>query len=134
MSEHPNLRTASPRAADDHENSLIVGPFAPILINGFRASQGSDRRNGKPQLTVVSGSAAYGAGTVTIGATNYTEVKTPRKISEKIESFLRSAVGPLLVFAAAALVAVTFSLAPAPDRPVFPAGPLSGYSLLHFPR
>jgi hypothetical protein len=40
----------------------------------------------------------------------------------------------LTVVAAAGLIAVTLSLAPASDRPPFLEGPLSGHSLLHSPR
>jgi hypothetical protein len=44
------------------------------------------------------------------------------------------AVGPFLTLAAAAALAIAVAMTPASDRPVFPAGPLSGHSILHFPR
>ena len=43
-------------------------------------------------------------------------------------------VGPFLTLAAAATVAIAISMTPASDRSVFPAGPLSGHSIMHFPR
>ena len=58
----------------------------------------------------------------------------PAQTAERANRFLRSLVGPLVVFAAAAVVAITFSLAPASDGPAPIAGPLSGHSILHFPR
>ena len=60
--------------------------------------------------------------------------------------YLRSAVDPLLAVATAvvaplfvaavavAVVAITLSLLPARDRPLSLAGPISGHSVLHFPR
>jgi hypothetical protein len=53
---------------------------------------------------------------------------------EKTQAFLRAAVGDGIVLAAAAAVAITLLVLPAPDRPAPIAGPLTGHSLLHFPR
>jgi hypothetical protein len=55
----------------------------------------------------------------------------PAKASARL---LRSAIGPLFVVVLAALAPITFSRLPAPDGPVWLAGPLSGHSILHFPR
>ena len=43
-------------------------------------------------------------------------------------------VGPFLTLTAAAALAIAVSMTPASDRSVFPAGPLSGHSIMHFPR
>jgi hypothetical protein len=118
MIEHRTLRTASGIAADHHSN-LIMGPAY---------------RDRDPRVTVVSGSALYNAEPMTIDVTDYAEIKSPSAPVGKTGPFLRSAVGPLLAFAAAALLAITVSLTPAPDRSIFPDGPLAGQSLLHFPR
>ena len=99
----------------------------------------ADRDNGwivGPRITVISGSA-YSSRIAT--------VDTPAHTSKKTEDFLRSlvgplvavataAVGPLLVAATAAVVAISLSLSPAPDRPLSVDGPVSGHSVLHFPR
>jgi hypothetical protein len=113
MIEHPAFRTAS-RTVADCQNGSIAGP----------------------RVTVISGSA-YSPRIATINA--------PAHSSKETEGLLRSAVGslvavaaaaaiPLLVAAVAAAVAITLSLSPAPDRPRSLAGPISGHSLLHFPR
>ena len=69
-----------------------------------------------------------------IDVTDYREIKAPAQTAKRTDRHLRSVVGPLVVFAAAAVIAITFSLTPAPERPAFPTGPLSGHSLLHFQR
>jgi hypothetical protein len=113
MIDNPTFRIASPTVADRQSGS-IVGP----------------------QVAVISGSA-HSPRTAAIDA--------PAHTSKKTEDLLRSAVGPLLavataavaplfVAAVAAVVAITFSLSPAPDRPLSLAGPISGHSVLHFPR
>jgi hypothetical protein len=113
MIDHPTFRIASPTVADRQSGS-IVGP----------------------QVAVISGSA-HSPRTAAIDA--------PAHTSKKTEDLLRSAVGPLLavataavaplfVAAVAAVVAITLSLSPAPDRPLSLAGPISGHSVLHFPR
>ena len=66
--------------------------------------------------------------------TGSAKVKAFSQIVRKTEAFLWSTVGPLLVVAAAAVVAITLSHLPAVDRPASLTGPLSGQSLLHFPR
>jgi hypothetical protein len=90
----------------------------------------------KPRITVLSGSASYDAPTTTIDVTDYSEIKASAQTAKRTDRALRSVVGPLVVFAAAAVVAITFSLTltPASDGPAPVAGPLSGHSILHFPR
>ena len=121
----------------DNLNGLTVQPRGPVLMQEFRLLERPARQNSErnPERTAhVKGSSAYRAKTVTIDLADYAEVKEPSKIDAKTESFLRSAAGPLVVVAAAAVVAITLSLVPAPDGPVSLAGPLSGHSVLHFPR
>jgi hypothetical protein len=132
MIEHRTLRTANRTVADDQDN-LIVGPRGP-LIDDFELLQRPARRERSPRVTVVSGSAAYEAEPATIEVTDYAEIKAPAQTAKRTNSFLRSAAGPLLAFAAAAVVAITVSLTPASHGPVSLAGPLSGHSILHFPR
>jgi hypothetical protein len=133
MIEHRTVGTAA-RMAADRQNSFIVGPRGPVLIDGFEHLDGPARRERSPRLTVVSGSADYNARPMTIDVTDYREIKAPAQTAKRTDPFVGSVVGPLLAFAAAAVVAITFSLTPAPERPAFPTGPLSGHSLLHFPR
>jgi hypothetical protein len=118
------------RAVGDQQDRLIVGPRGPIRIDDFRFPHEFADRERSPSRTVISGSAAYGAQPVTIDLTDYAEITAPHRT----DSFLRSAVGPLLTLAAAAAVAIALSMTPASDRSAFPAGPLSGHSLMHFPR
>ena len=64
-----------------------------------------------------AGSAVYGAEPVTIDVRDYAEVKVPSAISRRTDSFMRAALGPLVVFAAAAVIAVTiFMLLPVLQR------------------
>lgn len=134
MIDDRTFETASRRAADS-KDSFVIGPRAPILIDGFELRAGSQRRERKSRLTVVREAADYNAPPpMTIDVTDYREIQAPAQPAKRTDPFLRSAVGPLLAFAAAAVVAITFSLMPAPDGPAFPAGPLSGHSILHFPR
>jgi hypothetical protein len=130
MTEHCTLGTAA-RTAADRENSFFVGPSGPVLIDGFERLDGPARRERSLRLTVVSGSADYNARPMTIDAADYKEIKASAQTAHHP---LRSVVGPLVVFAAAAVVAITFSLTPASDGPAPVAGPLSGHSILHFPR
>ena len=78
--------------------------------------------------------AAYGGKTVTLDVTEYAEVKARSPVGKNAEGFLRFAIGPLLYVALTVAAAMTLSHLPASDRPVSVAGPLSGHSLLHFPR
>ena len=57
---------------------------------------------------------------------------TPSFLGKQTETLLWVALGPLLFVAAAGLIAITLSWLP--DGPASLAGPLSGQSLLHFPR
>jgi hypothetical protein len=133
MIEHRTLRTAN-RTVAGNENNLIIAPRGPILTDDFELLQRPGRRERSPRVTVISGTAAYGAEPVTIDVTDYAEIKDPAQTAKRTDPFLRSAAGPLLGFAAAAVVAITVSLTPASDRPVSLTGPLSGHSILHFPR
>ena len=113
MIEHPTSGTAS-RMVADRDNGLIVGP----------------------RITVISGSA-YSPRTATVDALAHTSKKTQdflRSLVGPLVAVATAAVGPLLVAATAALVAISLSLSPAPDRPLSLDGPVSGHSVLHFPR
>jgi hypothetical protein len=133
MIEHRTLRTAN-RTVPGNENNLIIGPRGPVLTDDFELLRGPGRRERRPRFTVVSGSAAYDEKPVTIDVTDYAEIKAPAQTAKRRDPFLRSAAGPLLTLAAAAVVAITVSLTPASHGPVTLAGPLSGHSVLHFPR
>jgi catalase len=133
MIEHRTVRTAS-RTVPDPQNKLIVGPRAPVLMDDFQLLERQAHRVRKPRITVIGGSAGYDAPTTTIDVTDYREIKAPAQTAKRTDRPLRSVVGPLVVFAAAGVVAITFSLTPASDGPAPVAGPLSGHSILHFPR
>lgn len=133
MIERRTLRTASPTVPDP-QNKLIVGPRGPVPMDDLQLLERQAPRVRNPRITVLSGSAGYGAPTTTIDVTDYREIKAPAQTAKRTDRPLRSVVGPLVVFAAAAVVAITFSLTPASDGPAPVAGPLSGYSILHFPR
>jgi hypothetical protein len=132
MIERRTLRTAS-RTVADPQNKLIVRPRGPVLMNDLQLLERQAHRVRKPRITVISGSAGYDAPTPTIDVTDYSEIEAPAQTAKRTDR-LRSVVGPLVVFAAAAVVAITFSLTPASDGPAPVAGPLSGHSILHFPR
>jgi hypothetical protein len=132
MIEDRTLRTASRTVADDR-NNFIVGPRGPTMDN-FQLLDRFACRERNPRVTVVSGSAAYDAEPVTIDVTDYVEIKSHSATIGRTARFLCSVAGPLLAFVAAAVVAITVSILPAPDLPAPLAGPLSGHSLLHFPR
>jgi hypothetical protein len=84
---------------------------------------------------VVSGSADYNAWPMTIDVTDYREIKAPAQTAKRTDPFVGSVVSALLSFAAAVvMVAIAFSLTLASDGPGPVAGPLSGHSILHFPR
>lgn len=104
------------------------------LSDDFQLLERFADRERNPRRTVISGSADYGARPVTIDLTDYVEIKAPPQTAKRANPFLHAAVGPLIAFAAAAVVAATLSVLPAPDRPALVAGPLSGHSILHFPR
>jgi hypothetical protein len=133
MIGHCTLRPAT-RTVEGNQENLIIGPRGPILTGDFELLKRPERRERGPRFTVVSGSAAYGAEPVTIDVTDYAEIKAPAQTAKRTDPFLRSAAGPLLALAAAAVVAITVSLTPASHSPVSLAGPLSGHSILHFPR
>ena len=133
MIERRTLRTAS-RTVGDPANHLIVGPRGPVLMDDLQLLERQLQRVRKPRITVLSGSAGYGAPTTTIDVTDYREIKASAQTAKRTDRALRSVVGPLVVFAAVAVVAITFSLTPASDGPAPVAGPLSGHSILHFPR
>jgi hypothetical protein len=130
MIEHRGIKTVR-RTVADPRNKLIVEPRGLVLMGDF---QGQAQRVRKPRITVLSGSAGYDAPTTTIDVTDYSEIEASAQTAKRTDRPLRSVVGPLVVFAAAAVVAITFSLTPASDGPAPVAGPLSGHSILHFPR
>jgi hypothetical protein len=133
MIEHRTFGTASGTVADN-KDSFVIGPRAPILIDAFEPLERPARGGRSPRLAVISGSAAYKAPPMTIDVTDYREIKAPARTAKRTNPFPRSAVGSLIVFAAAAVVAITLSVLPAADRPALVAGPLTGHSILHFPR
>ena len=133
MTEHPILSTAS-RMAADRRNKLMGSARELVLMDDFQLPGNQVRRLRKPRITVISGSASYDAPTTTIDVTDYREIKAPLQTAKRTNRSLRFIVGPLVVFAAAAVVAITLSLAPASDGPAPIAGPLSGHSILHDPR
>jgi hypothetical protein len=103
-------------------------------MDDLQLLEGQAHRVRKPRITVLSGSAGYDAPTTTIDVTDYSDIKAPAQTAKRTDRHLRSVVGPLVVFAAAAVVAIAFSLTPASDGPALIAGPLSGHSILHSPR
>jgi hypothetical protein len=133
MIERRTRRTAS-RSVADPQNKLIVGPRGRVLMGDFQLLNGQAHRLRKPRITVLSGSAGYDAPTTTIDVTDHSEIKASARTAKRTDRPLRSVVGPLVIFTAAAVVAITFSLTPASDDPAPVAGPLSGHSILHFPR
>jgi hypothetical protein len=133
MIEHRTFGTASGTVADN-KDSFVIGPRAPILIGAFEPLERPARGARSPRLAVISGSAAYNAPPMTIDVTDYAEIKAPAQTAKRTDRPLRSVMGPLVVFAAAAALATTLSVLPAADRPAPVAGPLSGHSILHFPR
>ena len=133
MIEHRTFGTASGTVADN-KDSFVIGPRAPILIDAFEPLERPARGGRSPRLAVISGSAAYNAPPMTIDVTDYREIKAPAQTAKRTNPFPRSVVGSLIVFAAAAALATTLSVLPAADRPALVAGPLTGHSILHFPR
>ena len=132
MIEYRTLRTAS-RAVGDPANQLIVEPRGPVLMDDLQLLERQAHRMRKPRITVLSGSAGYDAPTTTIDVTDYREIKASAQTATRTDRSLSSAAA-LVAFAAAAVIAITLSLAPASDGPAPVAGPLSGHSILHFPR
>jgi hypothetical protein len=132
MIERRTLRTAS-RTVADPENKLIVGPRGPLLMDDLQLLERQVQSVRKPRITVLSGSAGYGAATTTIDVTDYREIKAPAQTAKRTDRSLSSAAA-LVAFATAAVIAITLSLAPASDGPAAVDGPLSGHSILHFPR
>jgi catalase len=133
MIERRTFRTAS-RTVGDPQNKLIVGPQGPVLMDDLQLLKKQAPRVRKPRITALSGSAGYDAPTTTIDVTNYREIKAVAQTAKRTDRSRFSAAGALVAFAAAAVVAITLSLTPASDGPVPVAGPLSGHSILHFPR
>jgi hypothetical protein len=133
MIEHRAIKTVS-RTVADRPNKLIVEPRGPVLMGDFQLLKGQAHRVRKPRITVLSGSDGYDAPTTTINVTDYREIKASAQTAKRTDRSRFSAAGALVAFAAAAVVAITFSLTPASDGPAPVAGPLSGHSILHFPR
>ena len=69
MIEHRTFRTASGTVADN-KDSFIIGPRGPILIDALQLLERPAHRVRKPRFTVISGSAAYNAPTMTIDVTD----------------------------------------------------------------
>jgi hypothetical protein len=131
MIERRTLRTAS-RTVADPQNKLIVGPRGPLLTDDLQLLERQVQRVRK-RITVLSGSAGYDAPTTTIDVTDYREIKASAQTAKRTDRSLYSAAA-LVAFAGAAVIAIMLSLAPASDGPAPVDGPLSGYSILHFPR
>ena len=124
---------ASRRAADP-QNKFMVRPPGLVPMDDFQLPANQGHRRRRPRVTVISGSARCDAPTATIGVNDYREIEAPVQTTKSANRSLRSIVGPLVVFAAAAAAAIAFSLTPAADGPAPSAGPLSEHSVLHFPR
>ena len=130
MIECRTLRTAS-RTVGDPANQLIVEPRGPVLLDDLQLLERQAHRVRKPRITVISGSGGYDA---TIDVTDYREIEASAQTAKRTHRALSSIVGLWVVFAAATVIAITLSLAPASDGPAPVDGPLSGHSILHFPR
>src|SRR5580700_10182040 len=100
MIEHRTFRTASGTVAGN-KDSFVIGPRAPILIDAFEPMERPARGGRSPRLAVISGSAAYKAPPMTIDVTDYREIKATAQTAKRTNPFPRSAVGSLIVFAAA---------------------------------
>jgi hypothetical protein len=122
------------RTIADPRSKLIVGPRGRVLMDDLQFLERQAPRVRKPRITVLSGSAGYDAPTTTIDVTDYREIKAVAQTARRTDRSRFSAAGALVAFAAAAVVAITLSLTPASDGPAPVAGPLSGHSILHFPR
>jgi hypothetical protein len=132
MIERRTLRTAN-RTVADPQNKLIVGPRGPLLMDDLQLLERQVQSVRKPRIMVLSGSAGYGAPTTTIDVTDYREIKAPAQTAKRTDRSLSPAAA-LVAFATAAVIAIMLSLAPAFDGPAPVDGPLSGHSILHFPR
>jgi len=122
------------RTIEDPRSKLIVGPRGRVLMDDLQFLERQAPRVRKPRITVLSGSAGYDAPTTTIDVTDYREIKAVAQTARRTDRSRFSAACALVAFAAAAVVAITLSLTPASDGPAPVAGPLSGHSILHFPR
>jgi hypothetical protein len=120
------------RTIADPRSKLIVGPRGRVLMDDLQFLERQAPRVRKPRITVLSGSAGYDAPTTTIDVTDYREIKAVAQTARRTDRSRFSAACALVAFAAAAVVAITLS--PASDGPAPVAGPLSGHSILHFPR
>jgi hypothetical protein len=130
-----DISPSEPRA----ERSRIHGTSSSSRLRGptmddFQLLERQVHRVREPRFTVINGSAGYDRPTTTIDVTDYREIKAPAETAKRTDRPLRSVVGPLVVFAAVVVVAITFSLTSASDGPAPVAGPLSGHGILHFPR
>jgi hypothetical protein len=121
------------RTIADPRSKLIVGPRGRVLMDDLQFLERQAPRVRKPRITVLSGSAGYDAPTTTIDVTDYREIKAPAQTAKRTDRSLSSAAA-LVAFATAAVIAITLSLAPGSDGPAPVDGPLSGRSILHFPR
>lgn len=133
MIEDGAVRSAS-RTVADPQNEFIVGPRGPFPMDDLQRLGRQAHRAHKPRITVIGGTAGYDAPTTTIDVTDYTEIGAPAQTAKRTERPLRFVVGPLVVFAAAAVIAIMLSLTVASDGPAPVDGSLSGHGILHFPR
>jgi hypothetical protein len=133
MIEFRTLRTAS-RTVGDPANQFIVEPRGPVPMHDLQLLERQAHRMRKPRITVLSGSAGYDAPTTTIDVTDYHEIKSSAQTAKRTDGPLSPIRGLWVVFVAAAVIAIMLSLAPASDGPAPVDGPLSGHSILHFPR
>jgi hypothetical protein len=133
MIEYRTLRTAS-RTVGDPANQLIVEPRGAVLMDDLPLLERQAHRVRKPRITVLSGSGGYDAPTATIDVTDYSEIKASAQTAKRTDRPLSSIMGLWVVLAAAAVIAITLSLSLASDGPAPVNGPLSGHSILHFPR
>lgn len=130
MIEDGAVRSAS-RTVADPQNEFIVGPRGPFPMDDLQRLGRQAHRAHKPRITVIGGTAGYDA---PIDVTDYTEIGAPAQTAKRTERPLRFVVGPLVVFAAAAVIAIMLSLTVASDGPAPVDGSLSGHGILHFPR
>jgi hypothetical protein len=86
----------------------------------WRGANRRNRRDSSLPWQPCSPDVRSGLGGVhraTADVTDYREIKAPAQTAKRTDRSLSSALGALVAFAAAAVVAITFSLAPASDGP-----------------
>ena len=116
------------------QNKLTLTARGLVRMDDFQRPQSQGYRVREPLVTVISGSAHYGAPRTTIDVTDYREIKAPARTVERAKRALRSIVDPSVTVAAAVVVAIALSFTPASDGPAPLNRPPYGQSILHFPR